>query len=1328
MLFRSHVCAWPDRLALDLNATGGRFTQRWQVFAESWIALPGDLEHWPSGVTLNNVAAAVVARAGQPQVRVGEGSFNLSGHFSWNRAPESLHIPAQAGIVALNVDGQAIARIERQNDALWLGKHRDAQTLQQIDVQVYRLLSDAVPADLTTRLRLQVGGEAREEQLSRLLPDGFVLMSLESALPARIEPDGTLRVQVRAGSWEINVHARAPSAAGKIAIPAAHGLWSKQEIWSFQADDRLRVAAVEGSEGIDPAQANVPPEWRRFPSFRLMPGAAIEVVERSRGLSLEDQDGNRLALQRQLYLDFDHQGFTFVDQLSGQMRSHWRLDLMKPYQLMSAEIAGDNLLITRGADANSTGIEVRTPQLMLSALGRLDESAVMPATGWSARFERVSGILNLPPGYRLLAVRHADSAPGAWIEQWGLLDLFLLLITTVLAFRARGAWFAAAAFGAVLLVYQEDNGFVWLLLWIMLAIVLLRVAPAGWPRTAAVWIRNGLMVSFLIALVPFAISQLRFALYPQLADQGGFYGRESVGNLRRDLKVAAPAPASQGDEAKDAMEQPTVASMGMANSSMAIANSKKWSAAPPPHSYNQRYAPSTLLQAGPGRPQWRFRSYPYSWNGPVDVAQSVQFIIIAPWLVALWRLLGVGLLGYLLLEGLRTGVDLRGDWRSLREWRQSQTGQNASAAGPTGTAGPTVLLALLMLCSLIAWSDARAASTPDPQLLNELRTRISEPPHCLPTCLEVLTARVGATPESLEVDLQVSALATVALPLPNAAHGLELEGVTLDGASPGVYRDSNGVSFIALRSGVHSVVIKGRPATESLELNFAQVPRVISVNATGWNVTGITDGRMIANTLELVRHHQAGESASLEKSAQAAPYVRVHRHVRLDLDWSVTTTVERLSPAHGGFSLTIPVLKDESVLTDGIDTQNGRGVLVGFDSSALQFMWQSALRPVDAINLTAPRDVPWVEVWSFDISPLWSVQFQGLPAVTPQNVDPASWSFEYYPRPGESLALQVSRPMAVKGETLAIDSVSLTTLLGRRSSDATLGLTYRSTQGGRHAIHLPSGARVNTVTLDATVVPIRPDKDELPLAILPGEHRLEVSWQQGDAAAWKVTGPALDLHSASSNITTIVRLPADRWILFAGGDGVGPVILYWGELLAFTVLAVLLGRSRHSPLRVHEWLLLGLGLSTFSWTALVLFAAWLFAMRWRQYYDSSALSDSRFKAMQVALWLLSVIAGFSLIATFRTALLASPDMRIVGAGQSVEQLSWFVDKSAGALPHVWVISISMWWYKLAMLAWTLWLAFALARWGRIAWNALGRQGWWRSASTAPTVLRPADLT
>src|SRR5215813_12618474 len=76
-------CVWHERLVLDLDARGGRFSQRWELFNEAWITLPGDFEHWPRDVELDGARAVVVEREGVPQVRLGAGNHVVTGSFRW---------------------------------------------------------------------------------------------------------------------------------------------------------------------------------------------------------------------------------------------------------------------------------------------------------------------------------------------------------------------------------------------------------------------------------------------------------------------------------------------------------------------------------------------------------------------------------------------------------------------------------------------------------------------------------------------------------------------------------------------------------------------------------------------------------------------------------------------------------------------------------------------------------------------------------------------------------------------------------------------------------------------------------------------------------------------------------------------------------------------------------------------------------------------------------------------------------------------------------------------------------------------------------------------
>ena len=514
-------------------------------------------------------------------------------------------------------------------------------------------------------------------------------------------------------------------------------------------------------------------------------------------------------------------------------------------------------------------------------------------------------------------------------------------------------------------------------------------------------------------------------------------------------------------------------------------------------------------------------------------------------------------------------------------------------------------------------------------------------------------------------------------------------------------------------------------AAESVQLVFPRPPRTIVAHGEGWEISGVSDERLLTNSLELVRKVAAGPAARLEASLQFAPFVRVTRHLHLGLDWTIETNVERLAPEKGAFTVKIPLLKGESVLSDLEVTPDGNA-LVAMSAGESNVAWSSGFARADKVTLKSSSDPAHAEVWSFDVSPEWNVQFEGTPVVLPEDVDTDNWTFEFHPRSGEQLTVNITRPEAAQGATLAIDGVTTDVRVGKRSTDTSLSLFYRSTQGGRHVLRIPPDARVTAVTVNDQNVPIRPEKGELAIALLPGSHHLQVNWQSDAGIGVRTRAPHVDLASPSSNVLTQLSIPADRWVLFAMGPGVGPAILYWGELIAFIVVAVLLGRSSRSPLRTQEWLLLGLGLSTFSWSVLLLFTAWIFAMKWRSGWQG-AVNRRNFNLVQVGLGLLSVVALISLLSAIPYGLLSTPDMRVRGPGSSAAMFTWFLDQAPGALPQPSVISVSLWWYKLAMLAWALWLSFALLRWLPWSWRAFATAGLWRgqiAGSERPTTPKP----
>ena len=102
-------------------------------------------------------------------------------------------------------------------------------------------------------------------------------------MPARLEPDGRLRVQLKPGNWTISLTARQRGPVETLARAEVAALWPQQEIWSFQAQNALRVVQLSGAPALDPAQTNVPAEWRPWPAYLLQPGEALRFVTRTRG-------------------------------------------------------------------------------------------------------------------------------------------------------------------------------------------------------------------------------------------------------------------------------------------------------------------------------------------------------------------------------------------------------------------------------------------------------------------------------------------------------------------------------------------------------------------------------------------------------------------------------------------------------------------------------------------------------------------------------------------------------------------------------------------------------------------------------------------------------------------------------------------------------------------------------------------------------------------------------------------------------------------------------------------------------------------------------------
>ena len=112
-------------------------------------------------------------------------------------------------------------------------------------------------------------------------------------------------------------------------------------------------------------------------------------------------------------------------------------------------------------------------------------------------------------------------------------------------------------------------------------------------------------------------------------------------------------------------------------------------------------------------------------------------------------------------------------------------------------------------------------------------------------------------------------------------------------------------------------------------------------------------------------------------------------------------------------------------------------------------------------------------------------------------------------------------------------------------------------------------------------------------------------------------------------------------------------------------------------------------------------------------YAANGTPAFLFDLMQLALVGLTVAALAALFWSIQNGLLGLPAMQIAGNGSQADLLRWYQDRTGSVLPIPVVFSVSLWFYRLAMLAWSLWVAQALIRWLRWGWQCFSAGEIWR---------------
>jgi hypothetical protein len=459
----------------------------------------------------------------------------------------------------------------------------------------------------------------------------------------------------------------------------------------------------------------------------------------------------------------------------------------------------------------------------------------------------------------------------------------------------------------------------------------------------------------------------------------------------------------------------------------------------------------------------------------------------------------------------------------------------------------------------------------------------------------------------------------------------------------------------------------------------------------------------------------------MQQNTILPPLLQIERTLHLGLDWNLQTRITRLSPVGSPISMRIPLLNNESVLSNANTVKNGK-IAINLGARQQTMSWKSRLPVADQLTLVATEQQGLVESWKLDISPIWHVNISGIPEIHHETQN-TEWLPEWKPWPNESISLTISRPKGVAGRTLTIERSLLVNTIGKRIRETQLSLRLRSSRGGQHLITLPEGAELLSVSIDGKRQPVRQKERLVSLPISPGEQKIELNWREANDISTYLQQSPVDLGVDSVNNSIHFNLASDRWILFAGGPQMGPAILFWGLLLVVLLAAIALGRMKDSPLKTLQWFFLGVGLSLVTPFMLLIVVGWIMALTYRPLLQN-VTRPLVFNLAQIMLVILTLITFGILLIALEQGLLGSPNMQISGNGSHIGSLQWFQDRSTASLPQPWVISIPLFVYRLLMLLWALWLAFALINWIKWGWNNVTIGGLWRKRESKNQSQKP----
>jgi len=1264
-------CSWFDTIRVSTDSQKVDFDMNITLYRDKTeVQLPSSNLNWVNNVLIDNKKAIVLQRDNKPIVILSKGKHHIQGSIPYNSNLKYLQLPAHIPLVELYKDNLKITSPKIDNQSkLWLEQQESSEVEKgTLSVSIYRKVIDGHPLRMQTYLHLRVSGKMRWVVLDGVVLDGFLPTAIHTKLASTITEDKKLKIELKAGEWIATIDSYTPNNLSTLHKPKQKFIYANEEIWTMQTNPNYRTIKIEGVQSIDPSQTTLPKKWKRLPSYLVKDSDKFTIKELYK--SIKQQSKNEFSLHRDLWLDFDGGGYTISDKIEAQISQIRRLEATNLLDLASVSINNRPTLITTIAQSSQKGVELRAKNSNIKASSRYSGDITNPpANGWDEKFKSISTILNLPPVWGLFASFGSDNKTTAWIDKWDLMDIFLVLLMSIAIYQLYGIKWAIPATVFAILFWHETDAPTTIWLFILALVATLRMLEGGRLAKVLKIILAVIVAITVLQVLNFSVHEIRTALYPQLEKSNYTYSSDNY-----DRGLVAYESIQPNRRYKKDMKNSVVQSSD---------KYKKY----PKNSYNQiimqnRIDPNAVVQTGIGEPKWHWHSYNFSWQSSVDSNERLKLWLISPTLHKIWNIVNIFGMLFLLYMLLYEFIEVI-----------------KPKISNSGTKAITLLVVLLL------FSPSKIdADIPTDKMLTELKSRLTTPPVCLPNCSSMQNIELKIEDNILQIDISISAGANISVPLIGNRHSWLPQSVMVDNKkATNIRLDNRGGLWIVLTKGVHLVqlrgVIKGQQITLSSPLPIRNFK---STSSDLWRISSDKKSYIEISSLAQI------EKKRTQKS-QIEPLVEIKRTFYFGQRWYIDTEVKLLNRIDKPYSFAYPLLANESVLDKEIETKENQ-VLLHLENANSHYKWRSSLPISSNLELKAIDTNQIVEIWQMDVSSIWNIKYSGIEPISQKSIDNILLP-NFKPWHSERLKLSLEKAQAVKGENLTIESSKIKIVQSAKYRDVTLNLKIKSSKASQYKITLKGIKEINPTIIDNQTHYLKISNSQITIPLQAKEQSVQISYREEYSSGMSYHFPTIDLAKESSNNTLELKLPQNRWILWTHGTLLAPAVLLWGVIFALLIFAIILGRVEGTPLRSRDWLLLGIGVSSSSFMIMLPIVIWIFTLRFRE-KQGDKLVGWRRNIIQVLLVILTIISISTIIGAVSVGLLGNPDMMIAGNGSYGNFLNWYSDRIFGVLPEPTVISVSIWYYRLLMLLWSIWVAFALIRWLKWAWGVFSQGDIW----------------